>query len=307
MHGDNRLYMDQIQRPLDVLKFAPLGAGGVKDAPVERIAASFLWREKTGVVGQSVELPDGRVVVPSKVAGRSQLLASMPGKDPTPLLEDSKEETSLPAVMVGQNRLAFMAGSGKQRRLRLAAVDDESVRLETTDLRVVDQEVSALAASPGGETIYYVQSRDVYEVPADGHRPPRKLAVGDGVAVDPSSGAVVIQQFAMTGVRLSKRASVDGTFEEFSVEPGPWRLAPIAIGGNVIDLQGRILVTAVSKQSWFWRPGILDSAGNVQPIPAEYEGDIYPAGWSHDNQVLGMGYALRGELWSISLADPRVK
>jgi hypothetical protein len=305
VHADGRLYMDQIWRPLDVLRFELPGQAGSGPSPVERVAASFLWREKTGSVGQPVELPDGRVVVPSKVAGRDQLLASLPGKDPTPLLEGSKEETALPAVLVGQTRLAFVAGSGKERRLRLATLEDDSIRLEPVDLSVVDRGLSALAASPDGKTLYYVQSRQVHEVPADGSRPPRTLAPGDGVAVDPATGALLIQRFDQVGIRLFRQPRPDAPLKEVNVRPGPWRLAPIPICGRVIDPKGRVLLAAVSRQSWFWRPALLDPAGQLQPIPAAYDGDLYPAGWSKGDRVLGMGYALRSELWRLLLAAPR--
>jgi hypothetical protein len=308
VHAEGRLFLDQIQRPLDVLRFdlpgkTPAPAGAVAP-PVERVAESLLWREPTGSPGQPVELPDGRVLLPSKVAGRDRLLASLPGKDPTPLVEGSEEETALPAALVGQRRLAFVAGSGKARRLRLAALEDDGVRLEPVDLRVPDQGLSALAASPDGKVLYYVQSRQVYEVPTDASRRPRALAPGNGVAVYPATGELLIQRFDRTAVRLFRQPRPGGPLEEVRVQPGPWRLAPIALSGRVIDREGRVLATTVSRQSWFWRPALLDATGKLHPIPAAYEGDIYPAGWSKDGRVLGVGYALRGELFCIAPAAP---
>jgi hypothetical protein len=300
VHADGQVYTDLIQRPLDVLRFGLPGHSGPGPSSVERVAASFLWREKMGSVGEPVELPDGRVLIPSKVAGRNQLLSGLPGKDPTPLLEGSKEETSLPAVVVGQRQLAFVVGSGKERRLRLATLEDDSVRLEPGGPGVVARGLSALAASPDGKALYYVQSRQVYEAPADGSRPPRMLAPGDGVAVDPTTGALLIQRFAGVGARLFRRPRPGAPLEEVNVQPGPWRLAPIPISGRAIDSKGRVLVTAVSRGSWFWRPAFLDSAGKLEPIPAAYEGDLYPVGWSKGDRVLGMGYPLRSELWRIT-------
>src|SRR5262249_31048178 len=156
-------------------------------------------------------------------------------------------ETSLPAVLVGQRRLAFLAGSGKERRLRLATLEDDSVRLEPVELGVADQGLSALAASPDGRTLYYVQSRQVHEVPADGSPPPRALAPGDGVAVAPTAGTLLIQRFDRLGVRLFSRPGPDSAFKEVNVEPGPLRLAPIPISGRVIDAKGRVLVVAASR------------------------------------------------------------
>jgi hypothetical protein len=298
--ADGRVYTDQVRRSLDVMKFGLPGPAGSGPSPVERLAASVLWREKTEPVGLPVELPDGRVLVPSKVAGRSQLLACLPRRAPTPLLEGSKEETALPAVLVGRHRLAFMTGSGKERRLRLASLED-GVRLEPVAVGVVGWGLSALAASPDGRTLYYVQSRQVHEVPADGTRPPRTLAPGDGVAVHPTTGALLIQRFERAGVHLFQRPRRCAPFTEVNVQPGPWRLAPIPISGRVIDAKGRVLVVAASRASWFWRPALLDSTGKLQPIPAAYDGDLYPAEWSKDNRILGMGYALYSDLWQIRL------
>src|SRR5262249_18651207 len=154
--ADGRVYIDQVRRSLDVLRFELPGQEGSAPSPVDRLAASILWREKSEPVGQPLELPDGRVLVPSKAAGRNQLLASLRGKDPTPLLENSNEETAPPAVLVGQNRLALMVGPGKERRLRLAALDDDSVRLEPVELGVMERGLIALAAAPDGKTLYYV-------------------------------------------------------------------------------------------------------------------------------------------------------
>jgi hypothetical protein len=307
--ADGRLFLDQVQRPLDVLKFDQPGESPGppenKAPPVERVAGSLLWCEPAGSPGQPVELPDGRVLVPSKVAGRDRLLASFPGKDPTPLLEGSEQETALPAVLVSQRRLAFVAGSGKDRRLRLATLEDDGVRLEPVDLQTPDEGLSALAASPDGKALYFVQSRQVYEVPTDGSRPPSALAPGNGVAVYPATGELLIQRFDKSGVRLFRRPRHGVHLEEIIVQPGPWRLAPVALSGRVIGQDGRVLVTAVSGRSWFWRPALLDSKGKLHPIPAAYDGDIHPAGWSKDGRVLGTGYALSGELWRITPAAPR--
>ena len=59
---------------------------------------------QTGAAGYPAELPDGRVVLPSKVWGRDRLLVAVAGKDPVPLLEQHKGETAPPVVLVGDRR-----------------------------------------------------------------------------------------------------------------------------------------------------------------------------------------------------------
>jgi hypothetical protein len=304
--ADGRLYLDQVQRPLEVLRFdLPAEArapAGLERPPVERLAAP-LWRE-TEAVGRPVELPDGRVVVPGKAAGRDRLLALFPGQEATPLLEGSTEETAPPVALVGQRRLAFVAGSGKGRRLRLAALEEDGLHLEPVELGVAGAGLVVLAVAPDGKTLYYVQSRQVHAVPADGSRPPRKLVPGDGVAVYPATGELLIQRFEKGGVRLFKLPRPGDPVTEVKVSPGPWRLAPLALGGRAIDPSGRVLVASVSRESWFWRPALLDAAGKLHPIRAAFPGDLYPGGWGQGGKVVGMGYSLRSELWQVRLPQP---
>jgi hypothetical protein len=300
-----RIYLDQVQRPLEVIRFAAVPEGQVpasRAAPLVERIASPLWQE-TGTIGQPLQLPDGRVVLPSKVGGRDRLLVVVPGKAPLPLLDDCREETAPPLALVGQRRLAFFAGSDKARQLQLAALEDDSVRREPVELGVPGQGVTALAASPDGRTLYYVQSRRVYEVPADGSGPPRKLEASDGVAVYPATGDLLIQRFEKAGPRLFRLPRPAGRLEEVPVKSGSLHLAPLPIDSGGINRDGRVLVASTAKDSCFWRPAILQPSGELQPIPATYDGDIYPAGWSKGDRALGMGYALRSELWRLIPSD----
>jgi len=296
-----QIYLDQVQRPLEVIRFTlePEGGDPARRASAERIATPAVWRE-TESIGHPLQLPDGRIVLPSKTAGRDRLLVAVPGKPPVPLLDDSREETAPPATLVGQRQLAFLAGSGPKRRLRLAAIEDDSIELEAVDLGVSGDRLSALAASPDGKTLYYVQSRQVYSVPTDGSAAPTKVVPGDGVAVYPATGELLIQRFEKTGGRLFRLPRPGGKLEEFLVKPGTLRLAPLQIGGTAINRDGCVLVASTTKDSCFWRPAILQPSGELQLIPVTYDGDIYPAAWAKDGKVLGMGYPLRTELWRLT-------
>ncbi len=302
-----QIYVDQVQRPLDVIRFpaVPEDRENVtpKVRPVERIAGPLRWRE-TDTIGYPLELPHGRVLLPSKAAGRDRLLVARPGEAPVPLLDDSRLETSPPATLVGQWRLAFLAGSDQKRRLRLATLEDEGVRLEPIDLDVAGAELTALTASPDGKTLYYVQARQVYEVAANGSETPRKLAPGDAIAVYPATGDLLIQRFEKVGFRLARLPRPSGPLQEVPLKLGKVRPAPLTIGGAAIDRDGRVLMASTTKDSSFLRPAILRPDGELQPIAAAYEGDIYPAGWSKDGKVLGMGYSYRCELWRFQRAAP---
>jgi eukaryotic-like serine/threonine-protein kinase len=292
--GDGRLYVDQFQRPLEVLRFA--AAGG----PAERVTAPSR-RPETGTVGQPVELPDGRVLLPSKAAGRDRLLAAFAGRDPVPLLEGMKGETAPPAVLVDRRRLAFVSGSGRERRLKIAELAGDQVRVSRTLKDVPGEGLMRLAASPDGGTLYYVHSNRVWEVPTDGSRPPRPLGPGNGVAVHPVTGDLLVQRYGRTGVRLYRVPPRGGAEREVEVHEGPLRLAPYAIGGRAIDRDGRALLPVTSRDSWFWGLALLGpKGGKLQRVPVDFLGEVYLANWGRDGKVLGMGYTLKSELWRLT-------
>jgi hypothetical protein len=249
---------------------------------------------------QPVELPDGRVLLPSTVSGRDRLLAGLAGKDPLPLLEQGGE-TAPPAVLLGERRLAFLQGSGKNRKLKVAELEDDQARIAHTLKGVPGEGLTGLSATPDGRTLYYVHAGQVWEVPADGSRAPRKVGPGDGVAVYPRTGELLLQKFEKTGVRLYKVPRGGGERREVKVVPGSWRLAPEGVGSRAIDEEGRVLVAATAKDSWFWRVALLDPAsGKLAPILVEFDGEIFPANWGKGGKVLGMGYPIKGELWRLT-------
>jgi hypothetical protein len=257
------------------------------------------------MVAHPLELPDGRLLMPSKVAGRDRLLMALLGKEPVPLLVDSFEETALPAVQLGKYGLAFTMGSGSRRRLRLADLEDGSARLTRTDLAVQTEGLTALAGTPDGKTLYFVQSRQVYEVPADGSRAPEKVEKGDAVAVDPRTGALLIQRFEGSGSRLYRMARPGpGTLEAVQPQSGALRLAPVPLASAAIDHDGRVLVTTAAPNSCHWQTALLGSDGKLQPIPVGFDGDVIPAGWSKDGKVLAMGLAKHSDLWRFTPRDP---
>jgi hypothetical protein len=123
------------------------------------------------------------------------------------------------------------------------------------------------------------------------------------VAVYPATGELLIQRFEKAGVRLFRLPRPTGRPADVKVKQGSLRLAPLALGGGAIHPDGRVLVASTAKDSMFWRPALLQPGGDLQPIPAAYEGDIFPTGWGKGERVLGMGYALRSELWRLTPSD----
>jgi hypothetical protein len=301
MDARGHLYIDQVQRPEEVLRFAVPADGG--DAPVERLAGPSLWRE-THALGQPLMLPDGRLVLPSKVAGRDRLLLTVPGESPAPLLASSNAETAPPLTLIGKERLAFVADTGKGPRLRIANLEDDNVNLDPVDLGVSGAGLVALAAAPDGKTLYYVQSRQVYEVPVDGSRPPRKIDQGDGVAVYPSSGDLLIQRFDRSGVRLFRLARPGDGLTPYPVDSAAARLVPFVLGNGAIDREGRVLLTVASRDTYYWHAALLSASGKLQALPAKFDGEVYPAEWTEGGKVLATGYSLRTAVWRFVPQEP---
>ncbi len=292
---DGLLYLDQLHRGPEVLRFAE--AGGA----VQRVASTS-QRGYFEVNFHPVELPDGRVLLPSRVGGSTRLLAGFAGQDPMPLLEGV--ETAPPAAVVGERRLAFVAGSGKDRRLTVAELVDNNLRIYHNLEGVPVEGLRWLAASPDGETLYYVWARRVWAVPVGGGDS-REVGPGDGVAVHPVSGDLIVHRLEREGVGLyrvdPKSPEMPKKIEVRAIDDKGLRLAPAAgCNGRAIDDKGRLLVTTTTKDSWLWRVAVLDPEGTLRPILVDFEGDLYLPGWDKDGKVLAMGHSYKSDLWRLT-------
>src|SRR5262249_47733857 len=142
--GTGRLYVDQIEHPLEVLRFASTSADPADEVlRAERLAGPF-YQRVSSVVANPLKWPNGGLLLSAKVAGRNQLMVTYPGKKGIPLLHDSREETALPAVLIGPKRLAFTVRVGDRRQLRIAALEDGHAVLEPIELGVDCSSLDAL-------------------------------------------------------------------------------------------------------------------------------------------------------------------
>ena len=95
---DGNIYLDQPDRPMEVLRSS--ASGGTPDVLVGPERATQGQYE-------TLQSSDGRLVLDSMVAGRSRLLAAKPGGEAVPFIR-TKEETSSPFCRVGENEFAFL-------------------------------------------------------------------------------------------------------------------------------------------------------------------------------------------------------
>ena len=88
---------------------------------------------------------------------------------------------------------------------------------------------------------------------------------------------------------------------------GTLRLAPAPLSGGAIGPDGRILVSAVSPETWLPAPAILDPAtGALALVPVRAAGEILTASWGRGGTVLAMALGTSGEFWSFRPKDAGV-
>ncbi len=281
---DGSLYVDQIDQPSDLLRFAP-ASGALERIPLP-----------SGINDWTLPLPDGRVLLTGRIVGRDRVMVMAPGKDPVPFVA-TDEETTGPLAMVGEDTFVFVAGTVPTRTLALASVADGRIIRRLT--RVDAGAILALAGSPDGTTIFYVDSGTVWSVPA-GDGEPRKIRGGNSVAVDPRGRDLLIALNETAGARLI-RMPISGGSEQVVPLPSGLRLAPVALSGHAIGRDGRIAVKVAPIDSWFWPSVIFDPAtGRVERIPGGDRADMSSAGWANDGRLVTRASTLQGSLWRFS-------
>jgi len=285
MSGDGTVFVDQQNNTLDVLQIDPSGG------PIHRIAKSETYLLKS----HTVELPDGRVIVPGIVSGRPKLMLSKTNKLATPLI-DTSEETSGPISAVGSNNIAFLIGSGASKAIAIASMSDRRVmrRLSVTN----GASIAQLASSPDGARLYYVNERTVWEVPVEGGEP-QKIAAASSIAVHPNGKEIFLQRIGTDlSVRLFRKLLPDGAEVEIQISDEV-RMGDVPLATNAVNRDGKILVTtALDENTWFWQLSIFDpKTGHAKHIPTDFNGDILYAGWASDGKILAMGVNTEGAIW----------
>ena len=279
---DGALFIDTKEYPADFLRFSP--AGGIP----ERLASAG------NLVMCPVELPDGRLLVPTSAAGRRRLLVTSAGGSLKRLV-DTQEQVSAPVVPVAGGGVVFLLGGvDKKPLLALASVEDGRIlkRFEAT----TGAAPQTLAASPDGRTLYYADAGEIWSLDVSSGTP-RKLRAGHGVAVDAKRNELVVQLNGPEGNRLFAAPLGDGPERPIPFQ-GTLLLATTPIAPGAVGPDGRIAVTVTSRDSWFWGVGLLDPAtGAVTPVPLGFEGDVQYPTFARDGSLRAVGVGTRSALW----------
>jgi hypothetical protein len=280
--ADGSLYVDQISRPSQILRFDETGQA----------------IEELGVIPVSsrgiLELPGDRFLFAASFEGRGRLLVTKPGGDITPFI-DSEQETRDPTAFAGPDRVAFLLGTPPQQAFAIASIADGRI-LQRHPIPG-SSVITSLTSSADGATLFYSDSGYIWSLPVAGGEP-RKLGPGDAVAFDPHTGSLVVKLNGENRVQLVRMPASGGVQVPIPIRSELQVPAYGAIGPHGVRMDGHIALPIVSRDSWFWGAAILDPAtGNMRRIPLRYDVDIASLNWNQKGKLVVGGQLFRSSIW----------
>ena len=278
---DGSIYLDQWHRASTLLRFSASGGHAEQFA---EFPARVLNREDLAV------LQDGRTVVSQRIGASTRLLALEPGKDPAPLIY-TREPTGSPVAEAGPGHVVFLVGAPPQ--IGVASVSNGQI------LRRIPfnhGEITALAATPDGRTIFCAAGGMVWAIPQTGE--PKELRAGDAIAVDPAGKFLLVEVGETPVIRLI-RVPLDGSPEQ-EIPRGETGRPASALTPNAIGRDGRIL-TPMGGSTWNWPAGILDPAtGRYTRIPLDRDVDYHALAWAPDGRIVALASGAETTLWKFT-------
>ena len=280
---DGTLFIAHQDRTGEVLRLSP--SGGTRE---------IIAVQPTGVRNPlALALPDGRTVFASRRANRPRLMVAGAGKEPAAFVE-TQLETSQPVAMVSPAQAAFMIGEGADRTIGFVSIADGRLTGRLTGTKGVD--ITSIAPSSDGGTLYYTAAGSVWTIPM-GDGTPRKLRPGDSVTVDPYRKELIVS-LAEREINRLVRVPLDGGPERPIPVQAGIRVAPMPLHPNAVGRDGRIALTVTLPASWFWPAGLLDpQTGRVEILRAGYDADMNSVGWTPDGKIVVTAVPLRASLW----------
>ncbi len=285
--ADGSIFINQFDRPGEILRFSPSGGRS------ERIARMPAYEVPGGPYNHDelfAVLPDGRVVLSEAIGGHMRLLVIEAGKDPIRLV-NTLEDTSAPVAAAGPGQVAFLIGPEPRRTIAVATVATGRI------LRRIPfdkGEITSLAASPDGKTLFCAAGYVIWSLPVSGGEP-KRIRVGDHVAVDPSGQYLLVEVGGTAVIHLIRVPLHGGAEQEISLS-GDLRPA-YYLGPNAIGPDGRI-VMPLGSSTWYWPAGLLDpAAGRFTRIAVDRITDFHSLGWTPDGQVMALGEEYKSKLW----------
>jgi hypothetical protein len=278
--ADGGLYLDQAERPMEIIRFAPEGGRVEPIAEVQRPVGDYF-----------AALPDGRAVWAEYAAGHSRLMIGATGKEPASFV-NTTEEVSGPLTAAGPGAVAFLIGAEPHPAIGVAELSTgRIVRRIPFDKGRIEQ----MTASADGKTLYFAAAGSIWTVTAGGEV--RRLRAGNFVTVEPGDQSLVVQVREAPHVRLV-RVPLDGGPEQQIPLPGPLQLAYMIDNDGVRN--ARLLAPAAAPY-WYWPPAIFDLAtGKSAIIPLQYLSDFHHMSWTPDGKVMACALTWRSSMWKFT-------
>jgi eukaryotic-like serine/threonine-protein kinase len=276
---DGAIYLDQLDRPADLVQFRASGGRAEKIGTVPYYEG-----------GPFAVLPDGRAAVQMTAAGHTRIVAFEQGKTPAPLI-NTLENTRTPATALGPDQIAFLIGPEEHPTIGVATTANGRL---THRIPFEHGSPSSLSGAPNGQTLYCAADGFVWSIPVAGGKPSRMHA-GDYVAADPRGHYLVIEMKEGAGNRFVRVPLDGGADQEVPRSAGlrpAWNITANAVGPD-----GRVL-SPLAVQSYYWPPGVIDPVtGIATRIPVDYFGDYHGLGWTKEGHIIGMALAERSKIW----------
>ena len=278
---DGSLFVGLRDRPAEVVRFRE-----------DRLEAERLATGPTLFHG-AVALPDGRYLMTERLGTTSHVLVAAPGLESTRLVETSEDNRD-PMTPVGADRAALMIGPITAPEIAIVAVNSGRIlkRLKAPG------NVTSLAASPDGATLYASSDGSVVAVPVDGGSA-RTLGPGDSVTVDPATGDLIVKLDEAERFRLVRMSPAGGTPAPIAIT-GDLRLVNRPLMPGAIR-NGRLVLPIAVQDSWYWFAGVLDfQSGRLTRMDVVNPTDFHWMTWAADGSVLGSGMGIQSALWKFT-------
>jgi hypothetical protein len=274
---DGSIYVDQEYRSSEVIRFSPAGGH------VEIVARIALAAGDCLTV-----LPDGRAVIASVVAGRVHPVALEKGKDPAELLV-TPESVNEP-LAASASEIAFALAPPKWETIGVASLSTGRI---TRRIPASKGTLTALAFSPGGETIYFGAGGFIWSVDRGGQI--KRIRAGESVAA--GAGSLVVRSRESTAEHVFRIELNSGAWSEIQHDDP---LHNEIISPNAIRADGRILCSVAPVDSWYFAPAITGRQGRLERIPIDYRADLHSMAWTPDGNIVALTQIFRSRIWKFT-------
>lgn len=284
--ADGSIYVDQQDVRLEVVRTTANGTA------VERLVKSAIGPQ---YCSELLALPDGRVLFPTQAAGQSRLLTTIPGKEPKPFI-GTTEESAPPMTTIGADQIAFLLGRSPNKVIGVASAADGRLT------RRIDvpggAEITCLASSADGKTIYYISNRTLWVLPSNG-REPRKLTEADAIALHPKTGEIILQRSEPDGAHFFRFDAANGREQRIEIRAADGPPSVMALlSSAAIAPDGRIVVAIAPRDSWNYALGVLDPLSfSIKRVPMNYSGGLINPAWTSDGRIVFSGVPIQSSIW----------